>query len=101
MSDAPKPPEEKTPGEGAPDLGTERPETSSSIVETIDEIPMGGVPEPGETPAVDTGEERTGLTDMPEHDARARGDRGDHRACPTTSWRCGCSSARSACCSAA
>jgi heme/copper-type cytochrome/quinol oxidase subunit 3 len=71
MSDAPKPPDEKTPGEGAPDLGTERPETSSSIVETIDEIPMGGLPAPGETPVVDTGEERTGLTDMPEHDEHA------------------------------
>jgi cytochrome c oxidase subunit 3/cytochrome o ubiquinol oxidase subunit 3 len=61
------PPDEKTSGEGAPDLGTERPDTSSRIVETIDEIPMGGVPEPGETPVVETGEERTHLTDMPEH----------------------------------
>ena len=30
---------------------------------------MGGVPEPGEAPAVDTGEERTSLTDMPEETA--------------------------------
>ena len=77
MTDAPKPPEEKTPGEGAPDLGTERPETSSAIVETIDEIPMGGVPEPGETPVVDTGEERTSLTDMPEETAE-RDTHGGH-----------------------
>jgi len=33
---------------------------------TIDEIPMGGLPEPGPAPTEDTGEERTHLTDMPE-----------------------------------
>jgi heme/copper-type cytochrome/quinol oxidase subunit 3 len=69
----PTPPEEKTPGHGAPDLGNEEPGSSSSIVETIDEeIPMGGVPEPGPTGAV--GEERTGLADLPGHGA----DRDDH-----------------------
>jgi len=41
------PPEEKTSGHGAPDLGNEPSESGSKIVETIDEIPMGGVPGPG------------------------------------------------------
>jgi cytochrome c oxidase subunit 3/cytochrome o ubiquinol oxidase subunit 3 len=68
MSDAPVPPAEKTPGHGAPDLGNEEPGSSSSIVETIDEeIPMGGVPEPGPTGTVR--EEGTSLTDMPAHGA--------------------------------
>jgi cytochrome c oxidase subunit 3/cytochrome o ubiquinol oxidase subunit 3 len=60
-------PEDKTPGHGAPDLGSEVPGSKSSIIETIDEeIPMGGIPGPGPTATADTGEARTGLTDMPE-----------------------------------
>src|SRR6478735_3665517 len=73
MSDEPTPPEEKTPGHGAPDLGNEEPGSSGSIVDTIDEdVPMGGVPEPGPTGTV--AEEGTNLTDMPAHGA----DRDDH-----------------------
>jgi heme/copper-type cytochrome/quinol oxidase subunit 3 len=69
----PTPPEEKTPGQGAPDLGNEEPGSSSSIVDTIDEeIPMGGIPEPGPTGTV--GDEGTNLTEMPAHGA----DRDDH-----------------------
>ena len=45
------PPDEKTPGHGAPDLGNEPSEGGGAIVETIDEIPMGGLPGPG--PVVD------------------------------------------------
>ena len=60
------PPEEKTPGHGAPDLGNEPAETHTRLTETIDEIPMGGLPVPGPAPTVDTHEERTHLTDMPE-----------------------------------
>jgi heme/copper-type cytochrome/quinol oxidase subunit 3 len=72
MSDAGGlPPEEKTAGHGAPDLGNEEPGSRSSIVETIDEeIPMGGIPGPGPTATIDTGAERTGLTDMPEETAQ-------------------------------
>ena len=74
-----------------------------AITETIDEIPMGGLPEPGPAPTVDTDEERTHLTDMPEEtaDRDAHGGHAARPASPTTSWRCGCSSARSACSSAA
>jgi heme/copper-type cytochrome/quinol oxidase subunit 3 len=64
------PPEEKTPGHGAPDLGNEPAEPHNRVTETIDEIPMGGVPEPGPAPTVDTGAERTHLTDMPEETAQ-------------------------------
>jgi cytochrome c oxidase subunit 3/cytochrome o ubiquinol oxidase subunit 3 len=72
------PPQEKTPGHGAPDLGNEEPGSRSSIVETIDEeIPMGGIPEPGTTAGRDTGEERTGLADMPAESAE-RDDHGGH-----------------------
>ncbi len=67
MSDVPggpAPPEEKSPGHGAPDLGNEEPGSSSSIVETIDEeIPMGGIPEPG--PSVSAGAGQRTLTEMP------------------------------------
>jgi heme/copper-type cytochrome/quinol oxidase subunit 3 len=42
------PPDEKTPGHGAPDLGNEPGPSGTAVTETIDEIPMGGVPEPGE-----------------------------------------------------
>jgi|HigsolmetaAR201D_1030396.scaffolds.fasta_scaffold03599_4 cytochrome c oxidase subunit 3/cytochrome o ubiquinol oxidase subunit 3 len=55
------PPDEKTPGHGAPDLGNEPSDAGNRVVETLDEIPMGGVPEPG--PA--SGGTGTGLTDMP------------------------------------
>jgi heme/copper-type cytochrome/quinol oxidase subunit 3 len=55
------PPEEKTPGHGAPDLGNEPTETRSSIVETIEEIPMGGVPAPGPS----EGGEEVSLVEMP------------------------------------
>jgi heme/copper-type cytochrome/quinol oxidase subunit 3 len=71
-------PEDKTSGHGAPDLGNEEPGSKSSIIETIDEdIPMGGIPGPGPTATVDTGEERTGLTDMPE-DVATRDTHGGH-----------------------
>jgi cytochrome c oxidase subunit 3/cytochrome o ubiquinol oxidase subunit 3 len=60
------PPDEKTSGHGAPDLGNEPTEPHHAITETIDEIPMGGLPVPGPAPTVDTHEERTRLTDMPE-----------------------------------
>jgi heme/copper-type cytochrome/quinol oxidase subunit 3 len=64
------PPEDKTTGHGAPDLGNEEPGSKSSIIETIDEeVPMGGLPGPGPAPAADTGAERTHLTDMPEESA--------------------------------
>jgi heme/copper-type cytochrome/quinol oxidase subunit 3 len=62
--------DEKTPGHGAPDLGNEPADTQQAITETIDEIPMGGVPGPGAAPTVDTGDERTRLTDMPEETAQ-------------------------------
>ena len=72
------PPDEKTSGHGAPDLGNEEPGSKSSIVETIDEeVPMGGLPGPGPAPTVDTGAERTHLTDMPEETAE-RDTHGGH-----------------------
>jgi heme/copper-type cytochrome/quinol oxidase subunit 3 len=65
MSDA-TPPDERTPGHGAPDLGNEPSETSNVVTATVDEIPMGGVPEPG--PSAD--EQRTAdsnvLTALPD-----------------------------------
>jgi heme/copper-type cytochrome/quinol oxidase subunit 3 len=57
---------QKTPGHGAPDLGNDPGGGEHGVIETIDEIPMGGLPGPGPAPTVDTGEERTHLTDMPE-----------------------------------
>ena len=72
------PPEEKTTGHGAPDVGNEEPGSKSSIVETIDEeIPMGGIPGPGISAGPDTGEERTSLTDLPE-DTAQRDTHGGH-----------------------
>ena len=72
------PPEEKTTGHGAPDVGNEEPGSKSSIIETIDEeVPMGGLPGPGPAPTVDTGAERTHLTDMPEETAE-RDTHGGH-----------------------
>ena len=59
----PTAPEDKTPGHGAPDLGNEPTDSGDSAVETIDQIPMGGVPEPG--PSTDDGAGGSGLTDMP------------------------------------
>jgi len=71
-------PEDKTSGHGAPDLGNEEPATRSSIIEKIDEdVPMGGLPGPGPTADVDTHEERTRLTDMPEEVAE-RDTHGGH-----------------------
>jgi heme/copper-type cytochrome/quinol oxidase subunit 3 len=71
-------PEDKTSGHGAPDLGNEVPGSKSSIIEAIDEdIPMGGIPGPGPTATVDTGEERTHLTDMPE-EVETRDAHGGH-----------------------
>jgi heme/copper-type cytochrome/quinol oxidase subunit 3 len=65
MSDRGRAPEERTPGHGAPDAGTEVPESDHGVVETIDEgIPMGGVPEPG--PA---GHQGTPLVETPDHGA--------------------------------
>jgi len=64
------PPEDKSTGHGAPDLGNETPGSKSSIVETIDEeIPMGGLPGPGAMPEADTGSGRVTVTDMPEEHA--------------------------------
>lgn len=59
----PTPSEEKTPGRGAPDLGNE-PEGADvgTVTETLDKIPMGGVPGPGTS----DGERGTGLTDLPQ-----------------------------------
>ena len=71
-------PEDKTSGHGAPDLGNAEPATRSSIIEKIDEdVPMGGLPGPGPTADVDTHEERTRLTDMPEEVAE-RDTHGGH-----------------------
>jgi cytochrome c oxidase subunit 3/cytochrome o ubiquinol oxidase subunit 3 len=70
--------DEKTSGHGAPDLGNEPSDGGgNTVTETIDEIPMGGLPGPGAAPTVDTGEERTGLTDMPEQTAE-RDEHGGH-----------------------
>jgi heme/copper-type cytochrome/quinol oxidase subunit 3 len=74
MSDATTPggtpPEEKTPGHGAPDLGNEPSDSGNRVVETLDEIPMGGVPEPGPS----SGDAGAGLTDLPD----AHDDHGAH-----------------------
>jgi heme/copper-type cytochrome/quinol oxidase subunit 3 len=59
----PTAPEDKTPGSGAPDLGNEPSDSSETVIETIDQIPMGGLPEPG--PSTDDGAGGSGLTDMP------------------------------------
>ena len=60
------PPEEKTPGTAHRTSATSR-RRRTRLTETIDEdIPMGGLPTPGPAPTVDTDEERTHLTDMPE-----------------------------------
>jgi heme/copper-type cytochrome/quinol oxidase subunit 3 len=60
-------PADKTPGHGAPDLGGDEAHSRSSILERLEnDIEMGGLPGAGPTAEVDTGEERTGLTDMPE-----------------------------------
>ena len=72
------PPEDKTTGQGAPDLGNEEPGSSSSIVETIDEeIPMGGIPGPGRPPARTRARSARRLTDMPEEHAE-RDEHGGH-----------------------
>jgi cytochrome c oxidase subunit 3/cytochrome o ubiquinol oxidase subunit 3 len=61
------PSEEKSPGHGAPDLGNEPSESGSRVVETIDEIPMGGLPEPGPS----TSGSESPLVEMPpEHEER-------------------------------
>ena len=104
-ADGATPPEEKTPGHGAPDLGNEPSRRrSSAIVETIDEIPMGGVPEPGR--GADRRHRRGAHAASPtcprrRPSATPTAATPRRPGCPTTSWRCGCSSARSACCSAA
>ena len=72
------PPGEKTPEHGAPDQGTEPHEHGGAVLETLEELPMGGMPGPG--PAED--EERaegdpnrlTGLPEEGEH----RDDHGGH-----------------------
>jgi heme/copper-type cytochrome/quinol oxidase subunit 3 len=72
------PPEDKTSGHGAPDLGNEEPGSSSSIIETIDEeIPMGGIPGPGPAPGAETDVERVRLTEMPAETAE-RDTHGGH-----------------------
>ena len=61
-------------------------------------------PGPGAAPTVDTGEERTTASPTCPSTTAERDDHGGTPrppACPTTRWRCGCSSAPSACCSAA
>jgi len=70
--------DEKTSGHGAPDIGNEPSDGGgNTVTETIDEIPMGGVPGPGAAPDLDTGAERTSLTDMPEQTAE-RDEHGGH-----------------------
>jgi cytochrome c oxidase subunit 3/cytochrome o ubiquinol oxidase subunit 3 len=70
-------PEDKTTGHGAPDLGNEEPGSKSSIIETIDEeIPMGGLPGPGVTPA-DEATPDGSVTSMPD-DVAERDDHGGH-----------------------
>ena len=73
-------PTRRRPATARPTSATSRPRPAHAITETIDEIPMGGVPEPGVAPTVDTGEERTHLTDMPEETA----DRDTHGGHATT-----------------
>ena len=55
--------EDKTSGNGAPDLGNEP--TNGVTTSTIDEIPMGGVPEPGPSSSAGSVDQGSGLTDLP------------------------------------
>jgi cytochrome c oxidase subunit 3/cytochrome o ubiquinol oxidase subunit 3 len=63
------PPGEKTPEHGAPDQGNEPHEHGGAVLETLEQVPMGGVPEPGpsedaERPTDDANR----LTTMPDDD---------------------------------
>jgi len=61
-------PGEKTSGDGAPDLGNEPHEHGGTVTDTLDEIPMGGVPGPG--PVADeqrAADDPNRLTSLPEH----------------------------------
>jgi cytochrome c oxidase subunit 3/cytochrome o ubiquinol oxidase subunit 3 len=71
------PPEEKTPGHGAPDQGNEPHEHGGPAVDTLEEIPMGGVPEPG--PAADAARaaDPNQLTELPDH-GEHRDEHGGH-----------------------
>ena len=97
MTDEPKPPEEKTPAMARPTSAT-TPEPSSTHHRDDRRDPDGRGARAGRDAR---GRDRRGATTH----RRARGD--GHApprrppACPTTSWRCGCSSAPSACSSAA
>jgi len=78
--DAPggRPPGDKTAGDGAPDRGNEPHEHGGAITETLDEIPMGGLPGPG--PAADEqrpAEDPNRLTTLPD-DAEDRDVHGGH-----------------------
>jgi len=59
--------EDKTSGNGAPDLGNEPPKGSGTS--TIDQIPMGGLPGPGPSGPVEGSEHGDTLTDLPGSDA--------------------------------
>ncbi len=61
----PTPPEEKTPGHGAPDLGNEPSSPEGTVAEAVDEIPMGGVPEPGPSDEERRPADSNVLTEMP------------------------------------
>jgi len=65
---------EKTTDTGAPDQGNEPHEHGGAVLETLDEIPMGGVPGPGPT---DVGGSR--LTETPE-ESEHRDTHGGHAA---------------------
>lgn len=73
-TDQPTPPEDKTPGDGAPDLGNTPADGADGAV---DDIPMGGVPEPGQTAAEQTEAEGNVLTAMPD-EAEHRDEHGAH-----------------------
>ena len=68
--------EEKTQDRGAPDIGNE-PSEGGGAVETIEEIPMGGLPAPGPTEDEDRAEDPNRLTTLPEH-AEHRDVHGGH-----------------------
>ena len=57
--------DEKTSGHGAPDLGNEPGSPGTAVTEAIDEIPMGGVPEPGPGDEAQRAADSNVLTEMP------------------------------------
>lgn len=71
------PPAEKTPGHGAPDVGNDPQESGGPVLDTIEEIPMGGVPEPGPSGDPQRAEDPTGLTELPD-ETEHRDEHGGH-----------------------